>query len=309
VSAPKIIAVVVTHNRPDDLKRIIIALTAQTYRLKHILVIDNASDIPAMQVLKKTPPVKIFKTAVNIGGAGGFAWGISLASKLNPDWVWVMDDDALPQPNALEILVRFILHPLIDSSHQFKNRSENQIGSLSSAVEEFGTCALQHRRYFSKFWGCERVVKSKEYRQQALKIDAASFVGQLISAKAIDKIGLPNDQFFLAYDDTEYSLRLRQAGFENWLIPASRVVHARKSENRLRYSNFGLKHYYNIRNRIYVLKKYATHKNTAVLFGITHAMGLWMVSEKINIFQSFRLLLRAIVDGCNQNLGQLKIKS
>ena len=76
---PVITAVVVTHNRPDELRLVIRALQAQTFPLARVLVVDNASPLPAVDVLAGFSDVEIIRNDNNTGGAGGFAFALDTA--------------------------------------------------------------------------------------------------------------------------------------------------------------------------------------------------------------------------------------
>lgn len=102
MTTPWVVAVVVTYNRPNDLERCLSALADQSHQVARTLVIDNASDEPTAQVLTRFPAVEVHRLDANYGSSGGFARGIELASLFDAEWVWVMDDDAVPQPDALE---------------------------------------------------------------------------------------------------------------------------------------------------------------------------------------------------------------
>ena len=105
----KVAAIVVTYNRKKLLLENIKALLAQTYRDLDILIIDNCSTDgtkDAIQEYIKNKSIIYVNTGSNLGGAGGFQYGIKYASKNNYDNVWVMDDDGMPTPTALEELMK-----------------------------------------------------------------------------------------------------------------------------------------------------------------------------------------------------------
>ncbi len=138
-----IVAVVVTHNRPDDLRKVVLALQKQSHPLDCILILDNASKVPAMTTLSGFSDIEIVRSPVNTGGAGGFALGMKAALERAADWIWLMDDDAVPRSNAL--------HELIDAQSKIPGR----IGALCSSVYEDDKLALVHRRNYTRLWGME----------------------------------------------------------------------------------------------------------------------------------------------------------
>ncbi len=105
----KICTVVVTFNRYELLKECLDALLSQTLKT-HILVVDNAStDGTDIKIVEdsylKNENIIYKRLTQNSGGAGGFHIGVKYALDNQYDYVWLMDDDAEPELDALEILV------------------------------------------------------------------------------------------------------------------------------------------------------------------------------------------------------------
>src|SRR5437868_757112 len=120
----KIAAIVVTYNRRGLLEKCLEALKNQTIKLHSIIIVDNAStddtEIWIRNNLLNPPTTFIYlKLQENIGGAGGFNAGLTYIQKQNYEWSWIMDDDALPQEDALEQLLKIPL------------KSNNIYGSLA----------------------------------------------------------------------------------------------------------------------------------------------------------------------------------
>lgn len=99
-------AVVVTYNRKDLLKKNIESLLAQTEKdVLDILIIDNASTDGTRESIGDyidREEIQYFNTGSNLGGAGDFSIGMKMATEMGYKILWVMDDDTLPTPTALE---------------------------------------------------------------------------------------------------------------------------------------------------------------------------------------------------------------
>src|SRR4051812_7826339 len=101
-----ICAVVVTHDRRDVLRECLGALARQTLAPDAVHVVDNAStDGTAPMLAEEFPAVTVRRLETNEGGAGGFHEGIRDALERGFDWLWLMDDDTVPAPDALERLL------------------------------------------------------------------------------------------------------------------------------------------------------------------------------------------------------------
>lgn len=303
MSKLSITAVVVTHNRPTELLQVIAALQNQTLRPARILVLDNASPIPATKTLENFSGIDIVRSATNTGGAGGFALAMQTALEDGAcDWIWLMDDDAIPRADALQALA---------ASMAALQRTEPtiQLGALCSTVFEFNAIAVTHRRTFSRTTGLERKLPLSVYTKgNTVEIDTGSFVGFMVNAAAVKAVGLPNAAFFLAYDDTEYSLRLKKAGWGVYLAVDSEIDHLRGAESRLRSSNFGAKHYYNIRNRLVVVRQYAQRKAIATTTACLFGLAIWTLSKSSFKPSAMRTFKQALCDGLNARLGPFQPK-
>lgn len=274
----KICAVVVTYNRYELLKECLDALLNQTKHLD-ILLIDNNSTDKTDENLKDDGFLEhknLFykKLPKNIGGAGGFSKGMKWAMELKYDYMWLMDDDAEP---ALDGLEKLLLHVEPKSPYSayasklFIGTKENHTLSISG----YG-----HRGYFdykNPLPSFQKSLKKEDYENETSLVDMASFVGVLIPAKSVKKIGLPRDDFFIHHDDVEYSLRLVQIG-KILMVNDSHIYHKEKrqeekilkkccgfSKERVRFDMLWIK-YFGLRNSIYIALRYG--KNPFIIFQI-----------------------------------------
>ncbi|MFI5047197.1 MAG: glycosyltransferase [Acidimicrobiia bacterium] len=99
----RVAAVVLTHNAPLSLERCVAALAAQTAPLTALLVTDNASDDPIDAAVDGFDGAVVQRLSENVGPAGGYAHALSEFLESGLEWAWVMDDDCVPDPDALEI--------------------------------------------------------------------------------------------------------------------------------------------------------------------------------------------------------------
>src|SRR4029078_4994857 len=107
MSGEQIIAVVVTHRRPDDLAKSLDALASQSRRPDHLIVVDNDQDERVRDLVAGQPvPTTYLGSRRNLGGAGGFALGMLHALTLGAEWIWLADDDG--RPNDRDVLATLL---------------------------------------------------------------------------------------------------------------------------------------------------------------------------------------------------------
>lgn len=289
----RIVTVVVTRDRPQLLQQVLAALQAQHRQPEHVVVVDNGSGPETGAVLARQPGLEVLRTAGNLGGAGGFALGMRHALAGGCDWIWLLDDDAVPRPDTLERLAKAFMPAGAVAAP----------GAVAPAVFEFGGLALAHRRRYHLASGIERAVAPADYCRAAVEVDTASFVGLLVSARAVAACGLPDAALFLSYDDTEYCLRLRRAGWPLWLAPGSVVDHLRAPAGRMRAGPINARHYYNLRNRVVVARRHARLPLLAGSVATLTGLGLWLGCRGRFRKSAWRIVRQALADGWAGRLG------
>src|SRR5258707_12242890 len=95
-SHQRVVAVVVTYNRPRELAALLAALDRQTTPVERIIVVDNGGRQETAEVIRTSPIAEQINGRKNLGAAGGFAYGMLYALAAGADFVWIMDDDGCP---------------------------------------------------------------------------------------------------------------------------------------------------------------------------------------------------------------------
>lgn len=212
----KLIAVIVTRNRVDKLARVLSAIDAQTRRPDLVLVVDNASDDRTAEFLARQAAqdqtLCVHRLDRNVGGAGGFAQGMRLACDLGADHLWISDDDAYPDPKAIEALITAL--------ERFETRHDRRPTFACSRVEWLdGThCEMNTPR---PVWDWPRFLTPDD---PVALVNSCSFVSVLIPRWAIERHGLPIAEYFIWFDDAEFTRRLSQS-HPGIYCPDSRVAH------------------------------------------------------------------------------------
>ncbi len=243
MSSTSVVAIVVTWNRAELLARSLAAILGQTRPPDRIVVVDNAStdETATMLANKFTDQVSVLTLAHNLGGAGGFAAGIVWALEHNPDAVWLMDDDTVPDPTALEALL---------------DVRENYPGPAPAIVASrvMWTDGRDHPMNTPRAKpGASRVERAAARSVGATAIRSASFVSILCSAEVVRERGLPEVDYFLWNDDFEFTTRLLR-GRRGLLCPSSVVRHHTKSFGDTE-ADPGDRFFFEVRNKIWMFTR------------------------------------------------------
>ncbi|KXZ59935.1 putative glycosyl transferase [Microbacterium laevaniformans] len=245
-------AVVVSYNRLPLLKKCLTALEKQSHPLDEIIVIDNGSTDGSADYIRTThPEVTLFETSTNLGGAGGFAWGIELALARGHEAAWLMDDDAEPELDAAA--------PLIDS-FQSQDLKPAFIASLVTA----GRGKFNKRNPPVVSTDPQHQVRAADYGGFA--IQTATFVGVMINLEEASRTHLPMADYFIWMDDSEYTHRLSDSRFA-MLLPDSMVNHP---DNKPISNDMGERLFYFTRNRLW----YTRSRTSAISTDILEIIGV-----------------------------------
>jgi rhamnopyranosyl-N-acetylglucosaminyl-diphospho-decaprenol beta-1,3/1,4-galactofuranosyltransferase len=208
-------AVVLTFNRRALLIECLRALLAQTHPVDRIVLVDNASTDGTPEALRAAgllERVDYRPLERNLGSSGGFHAGIGAALEERWDWIWVMDDDAEPHPDALE---RLLASPAA--------RDASTAVLATAVVDPDGEIEARVQRGF--FHGRMRPLPREAYVPGTTpEVDYVSFVGMLVRGECARATDPPKADFFIWGDDLEYCLRLRRCGAIR-VVPEAVVVH------------------------------------------------------------------------------------
>ena len=218
-------AVVVTYNRKALLNDCLDALLHQTYGIERIILIDNASTDGTKQMLQERgyfdfPQFDYHLMPENLGGAGGFHEGIRIAHESNADWIWVMDDDVIPELDSLECMIKRI-------------DQDNTASFFASCVkgisdEPMNVPTIDNTPTKNGYSDWYMLLKNG-----LVKIKTATFVSILLNGRAVEICGLPCQEFFIWGDDTEYTMRLTRYFGSAYMVGDSWVLHKRMNAKAL----------------------------------------------------------------------------
>lgn len=212
-----VVAVVVTYNRKELLKKCLFSIKNQSRIPEAIVIVDNGStdgtvDWLREYILTDLPIARLIALSQNIGGAGGFNVGIKEAYHAGADWIWIMDDDCVPELNCLENLV-------ITQDKLHENNTQ-KVGFLASRVIwKDGSPCLMNIPVPHALW-----IEPYGEDLKISRISSSSFVSMLLSREAVYQYGLPVKEFFIWFDDVEYSKRI-SAYMQCYLVHNSVAVH------------------------------------------------------------------------------------
>ena len=295
----KVIGVIVTYNRKKLLKNTFEALLNQTYKLDSIIIVDNASTDGTEEYLTNlgylnNSMIKYIKLNENTGGAGGFNFGIKEAIKEMPDWVWVMDDDGIPECTCLSELLKYKEESLF-------------LAPLVLDINDHSQLSFSYNGSYDK-----EVVLNNSQDGKIIRNLAAPFNGILLSKVLIDKVGVPLEGMFIWGDEQEYYKRILLSGTVPTTVISARHFHP-KDRIKLSSTLFGkknilypegkLRQYCVFRNYTYINKKY--HGIIGLIKRLIIYTYFFVITRKLD-FKGLIFFYSAYIDGLNENFDKHK---
>jgi GT2 family glycosyltransferase len=212
-SNPKVACVVLNWNRWADTIECVKALKECIYPQLSLIIVDNGSTAESLARIRSAhPDVLMLESGKNLGFAGGNNIGIRYALAHGADFVWLLNNDTKPAPDAVAALVA-------------KALADERFGAVASI------CYHADAPSVVQAWAGSRVNLWIGYGRLCTEphddgwLHSLNGTSMLIARDALKDVGLLDEGFFLYWEDTEFSLRLRKKGWRIAAAPGSRVLH------------------------------------------------------------------------------------
>jgi rhamnopyranosyl-N-acetylglucosaminyl-diphospho-decaprenol beta-1,3/1,4-galactofuranosyltransferase len=253
--ARRVVAVVVTHRRLEQLRASLEVVCGQTRPVDHLVVVDNADEQDVRELVESQPVEATYLgSRHNLGGAGGFALGMLHALAAGADLVWCADDDGRPEgPEVLATLMGCMdRHGLAE------------VSPVVCDLAEPDRLAFPLRRgVVWRRWRSELVADGTGEPQTDLLPGIASlFNGALFTSDCLDRVGVPDLRLFIRGDEVEMHRRLVRSGLSFGTCLTTAYLHPQGSDEfkpilggrmHTQFPDDPVKRHFTYRNRGYVL--------------------------------------------------------
>lgn len=284
----RVASIIVTYNRKDLLIKCLEANLRQSHKLEEIVVINNASNDGTHEILEdfkkenRDNNITIINLESNIGGAGGFYEGIKYSITKEYDFYWIMDDDTIPQKDALEKML------------EKNNELNEKIGFLcSNVLFKDNTPCLMNIPAPYYIW-------NEHINNGVVRLESTSFVSALIKKEAIKEVGLPIKEFFIWGDDSEYTRRISK-NYNCYMVSDSIVHHlmnnnsyvdiVTEGENRLG------RYFYEYRNKFYISRKRGSKYVIEYLIYLVSSIIKVILKSKSKKLNRLKYILKGFIAG------------
>ena len=283
----EVTAVVVTYNRADLLEACLDAVAAQTRRPDRVIVVDNASTDRTPDVLAaRAADIEVLRLATNEGSSGGFREGVLAGMRTDAEWLWLMDDDTIPVPDALE---RLLAHA--DGTDRLPAPSllASRVVWTNGLVHPMNPPVADLRDH-------DRLVFALD--AGLLPVRTSTFPSLLVRRDAVERHGPPRAGFFIWSDDQDFTGRILKSEPGFW-VNDSVAEHRTKTAHMPHQG--GERFYYAVRNGLFLLRGDAFTAREKILRAVTVVMqiGMFLGEERWRP-RAWRVVARGLRDGIAQ---------
>jgi hypothetical protein len=220
---PRVGIIVLNYNGQECLRACLRSLEKLRYEAKDIIIVDNGSQDGSLELAEQEfPRYTYLRNGKNLGFAGGMNAGMRAALARGADWCWLFNYDAEAEEETLAALME-------------KASRYPKGGLFSPLILEKGTDRVWFGGGRIRFWRmrAEHVSPGKQaLSQPAYASGFLTGCALLIRKEVIERIGFLDERFFLYYEDADFCLRARKAGFEALVIPGAGAAWRKSRLNR-----------------------------------------------------------------------------
>lgn len=298
MAEPLVTAIILNTNRRADTLECLASLAQSTYPRLSILVLDNASQDGSVEAIQQQfPQVEVLAVTENRGYAGNNNVGIAAALSRGADWVFVLNEDTVLDPGCIAHLVA-------------AGQADPQVGMLGpmiyhasepEVIQSAG--GMLGPRWCSTHLGQNQVDRGQF--PQPHRVEWVSGCAIFARRALIEQVGAIDQRFFYYWEETEWCLRARRAGWQVLHVPHARLWHKGVQRDYRPSPNVT---YYAVRNRLFM---YALHHApiqawVAALWEIGRILLSWSVMPKWRLAkrEHRQALLQALGDFIARRWGQ-----
>ncbi|MFA6896749.1 MAG: glycosyltransferase family 2 protein [Patescibacteria group bacterium] len=235
----KVYIIVLNWNGKDDTLDCLQSLRSTNYDNYKVVLVDNGSEDDSVKAVKeKFPEAEVVETGKNLGFAGGNNVGIEYAIKAGADYVFLINNDTTVHPDYLKELVDVA-------------ESDVKIGAVGSKIMYYSE---PERIWFvggkinwlknkGEHIGLDEIDKGQF--DEIREVDYLTGCALLVKREVVEKVGVLEDDYFLYYEDADYSLRIQNAGYKTVYTPKSKIFHKVSRSTKPGSSSYV---YYHVRN-------------------------------------------------------------
>jgi hypothetical protein len=244
-NSPKVTAIVLNWNRPEDTVRCVRSLAQSDYPNLHILVVDNGSTPDSFESLERQlTKVTILRNESNLGFAEGNNRGLRWALEQAADYALVLNNDTVVEATMISRLVRAA-------------EADSSLGLLGPVIYYLGRPEevwFAGYRFTFNIYVLRRGLRLAQPLKEVERVDFVSGCGLLIRRSVLTEVGLFSPDYFMYYEDLDLCFRVKAAGFGIGCVTGARMWHAVSLSSG--GADSPMKQYHQVKSSLIFYRKY-----------------------------------------------------
>ena len=296
MTKPSILTIILNYRTPDLTAQAAAAAAREMQDLGgEVLIVDNASGDGSYEAIRAhvaeqgwdvNDLVRVVQSPENGGfGAGNnFGMRLGLASGAQPDFVYLLNSDAFPDPGAVGKLIEVmqdnpdagIAGSYIKGMDGDPHCTVFRFPSITGELEGAARTGLITRMFPNS-------VVPMDIPERTVRVDWTAGASMLLRRAMLDEIGLFDETFFLYYEETELCHRAARAGWSTWYVRASETAHIGSASTGLKTWARTPRYWFDSRSHYFTKLHGRTYAAMATLARIT-GCAIWrfrrLISDK-----------------------------
>lgn len=257
--SPEVAIIIVNWNTGQRTVECLKQLAQQTHQRLTIFVVDNGSDDQSVELIKREAPAAyVIALPHNLGFAAGVNRALVYALSRNVEYILLLNNDTIIPPNLIECLVA-------------RMEQEPHIGIATPKIYKTG--------HYKQLWGIggrmryawltvESMGQTDRGQFDRYEFDFVFGAVMFVRRTVFETIGDLDERYFMYYEDIDFCLRARAAGFRIAVFPDIQVMHEGGVSTRT-YDY--LREYYHIRSRLIFFRRWLS-KQRLLWFGLREVL-------------------------------------
>ena len=225
---PKIFVIVLNFNGQDVLTQCLASIYQSSYLNFEVVIVDNDSnDTSLEQAMRSFSRAHFIKNSENFGFSRGNNVGIRWALEKFADYILVLNNDTVLEKTTLSDLVQAM------QKNESAGIASPVIFSADNNSVWFAGGTIDWRKMKTN-----HVLKIKS--DSPYSSEYISGCAMFIKKDVFKKIGILDERFFLYYEDADFSMRAKKAGFDLLIVPSAHIKHLEQSNDKNRLKIYWL---------------------------------------------------------------------
>lgn len=291
MTKPSVSIIILNYNGCEDTRACLRSMEHLTYPNVQVIVVDNGSTDGSVEAFRtQHPRFKLIETGVNLGFTGGNNVGIRYALEQGADYIMLLNNDTIVAPDMVDVMIEVMeANPKVGVTGPmiYYYDSPETIWSAGGGID--------WSRGYTWMIGIDQEDKA-QFGLHPRSVDFVTGCAILARRGVWEKVGLLDEKFFMYYEETEWCVRARRAGFEITHVPTAMVWHKISKEARAASTHT---YYYMTRNRLLFL--YNSHVGLRTwantLLELARTFVSWSLRPKWQDRRHLRgVMVRAVTD-------------